>query len=139
MLAQLRRPLDHDVVEGGDVVDGVAEEEHVRAGVHERPETLELLLAGGVPHVQVQLAAVQGEVDEGVVEDGRPVLVVVREAALLVGVAETRLAHGAVADDDQLDVLPVGGLVSAFGHGGGCQPVPKAEIDGRFGRPSESM
>lgn len=47
MSADLWNPLLRNVLEGGGVDDAEAQQEHVRAGVAQRPQLVELILEAG--------------------------------------------------------------------------------------------
>lgn len=68
VVGDLGVPLGADILEGGGVDDGEAEEEDVGLGVGERAEAIEVLLSGSVPEVEVPGLAIDHHVGVEVVE-----------------------------------------------------------------------
>ena len=68
-----RDPLFLDVVERVGRVDGKADEDDVRVRVGERTETVVVFLTGGIPERELDMTAVDLDVGNVVLEDGRDV------------------------------------------------------------------
>jgi hypothetical protein len=61
------------VVQGVGRVDGEADEDDVRIGVGERAESVVVFLAGGIPQGQLNVLAIDLDVGNVVLKDGRDV------------------------------------------------------------------
>jgi hypothetical protein len=61
------------VVQGVRRVDGEADEDDVRVGIGERAEAVVVFLAGGIPQGQLDVLAVDLDIGDVVLEDGRDV------------------------------------------------------------------
>ena len=61
------------VVQGIGRVDGEADQDDVRIGVRERAEAVVILLTGGIPQRQLDMLAIDLDVGDVVLEDGRDV------------------------------------------------------------------
>jgi len=96
----LGNPLLLDVLEGVGRVDREANQDDVRVRVREGTETIVILLAGSIPKGQLDVLAINLDVGDVVLEDGRDVNL--RESALGKHDEQTGLSAGSIADDNQL-------------------------------------
>jgi len=96
----LGEPLLLNVLERVGRVDGEADENHMRVRVRERAETVIILLAGGIPKSELDVLAVDLNIGNVVLKDGRNVNL--GEGSLGEDDEETGLSTGTITNNNEL-------------------------------------